>query len=81
MIGQPIITVNFFSGFEKTRWVDRNVMTAACYSSKLQSGQGWAQCTLLVLIDFCPVESEFLTCSFASKTFDILSENSMEYQI
>ena len=23
------------------------------------------QCTLLVLIDFCPVESEFLTWSFA----------------
>ena len=33
-------------------------------------GQFWVfsgQCTLLVLIDFCPVQSEFLTWSFAYK--------------
>ena len=34
----------------------------------------FAQCTLLVLIDFCPVQSEFLTCSFAYKTFDIVPD-------
>ena len=28
-------------------------MTAACYSSKLQSGQGWAQCTVLKRKDLC----------------------------
>ena len=27
--------------------------------------------TLLVLVDFCPVQSEFLTWSFVTKTFDI----------
>ena len=37
------------------------------------------QCTLLVLIDFCLVWSEFLTC--LPKTFDILPEIIMEYQI
>ena len=37
------------------------------------------QSTLLVLIDFCPVSSEFLTWSFANtKTFDILPENRTE---
>ena len=29
------------------------------------------QCTLLVLIDFCPVKREFLTWSLVTKTFDI----------
>ena len=41
---------------------------------------GW-QYTLLVLIDFCPVQIEFLAWSFVSKTFDILSKTIMEYQI
>ena len=40
-----------------------------------------SQCTLLVFIDFCPVYSEFLNWSFVVKTFDILSEMIMEYQI
>ena len=38
------------------------------------------QCTLLVLIDFCPVQSEFLTF-LLTKTFDISPEIIMEYQI
>ena len=41
----------------------------------------WAHCTLLVLIDFCPVKSEFLIVVLLTKTFDILQEIIMEYQI
>ena len=39
------------------------------------------QCTLLVLIDFCPVFSELFTWSSVTKTFDILPEIIIEYQI
>ena len=38
-------------------------------------------CTLLVLIDFCLVQSKLFTWSFVTKTFDILPENIIEYQI
>ena len=38
-------------------------------------------CTLLVLIDFCPVQGELLTWSSVTKTLDIFSEMIMEYQI
>ena len=38
-------------------------------------------CTLLVLIDFCPVQGELLTWSWRTKTFNILSEIIIEYQI
>ena len=44
-------------------------------------GKDKVQCTLLVFIDFCPVQSEFLTWSFVNKTVEILSEIIMEYQI
>ena len=37
--------------------------------------------TLLILIDFCPVYSGFLTLSFVYQVFDILPEIIMEYQI
>ena len=37
--------------------------------------------TLLVLIDFCPVQGELITWSSVTKTLDILSEMIMEYQI
>jgi hypothetical protein len=37
--------------------------------------------TLLVLIDFCPVWSELFTWSSVTKTFDILPEIIIEYQI
>ena len=40
----------------------------------------FSHCTPLVLIDFCPVKSE-LTLSLKTKTFDILSEIIIEYQI
>ena len=36
---------------------------------------------LLVLIGFCPVYSELFTWSFLTKTFAILPENIIEYQI
>ena len=39
------------------------------------------QCTLLVLIDFCPVLSELFTWSSVTKTFAILPANIIEYQI
>ena len=39
------------------------------------------ECTLLVLIDFCPVLGELLTQSSVSKTFDTLPEIIIEYQI
>ena len=32
---------------------------------KVRKPRLWQYCTLLVLIDFCPVKSEFLTWSFA----------------
>ena len=41
----------------------------------------WQSATLLVLVDFCPVQSEFLTWSFDTTTFDILPKIVMEYQI
>ena len=37
--------------------------------------------TLKVLIDFCLVQREFLTCCFVTKTFDVLPEMIIEYQI
>ena len=37
--------------------------------------------TLLVLIDFCPVQGESLTWCSITKNFDILSEMIIEYQI
>ena len=42
---------------------------------------GGQQCTLKVLIDFCPVQSEFLTWSFVTKTLDILPKIIKKYQI
>ena len=39
------------------------------------------QSTLLVLIDFCPVQSELFTWSSVTKTFAILQANIIEYQI
>ena len=42
---------------------------------------GFKQRTLLILIDFCPVQSEFLTWSFVAKTFDILPKCILEYLI
>ena len=45
------------------------------------AGQCTTHCTLSVLIDFCPVQSELLTWSFVPKTFNILPEIIMEYQI
>ena len=39
------------------------------------------QSKLLVLIDFCPVLGELSTWTSVSKTFDILPEISIEYQI
>ena len=41
----------------------------------------FTQCTLLVLIDFCPVWRKFFTWSSVTKTFDNLSEIIIEYQI
>ena len=38
-------------------------------------------CTLLVLIDFCPVQRELFTWNSVTKTFAILPENIIEYQI
>ena len=40
-----------------------------------------AQCTLLVFIDFCPVQGELLTWTSVTKTLDILPEIIIEYQI
>ena len=37
--------------------------------------------TLLGLIDFCPVKSELLTWNSVTKTFDILLEIIIEYEI
>jgi hypothetical protein len=39
------------------------------------------ECTLLVLINFCPVYGDLLTWSSVAKTLDVLSEMTMEYQI
>ena len=41
----------------------------------------WQSATLLVLIDFCPVQSEFLTWSYFTKTSYILPEIIIQYQI
>ena len=37
--------------------------------------------TLLVLIDFCPVQGELLTWSSVTETLDVLLEIAMEYKI
>ena len=37
--------------------------------------------TLLVFIDFCPVQGELLIWSYVTKTFDILPDIIIEYQI
>ena len=39
------------------------------------------QCTLLILIEFCPVLSKLFTWGSVTKTFDILPEIIIEYQI
>ena len=59
---------------------DGNCLNPSCSKMKRVIAHT-RQCTLLVLIDFCPVQSELFTWSSVTKTFDILPEIIMEYQI
>ena len=68
-------------------WEDQIILSLGCKNSlvvnlpRLYNLVSIRHCTLLVLIDFCPVQSELPTWSSVTKTFVILPENIIEYQI